>query len=116
MYIVEVAAMRKVVLAGFVFAALLVVGSTGGDAVVAQVPKKPGAAPAPAASGVIEIGEGKDGKFRFFVRDDKDKLLAMSGPPGFATAKDAEEAIKRLKDVVKTAKVTTLKKKTKDEK
>jgi len=103
--------MVKAVLAGFVFAVLLVVGGTGGDAVVAQAPKKPGAAPAPAAAGVIEIGEGKDGKFRFFVRDSEDKLLAMSGPGGFSSTKDAETAIQKLKDVVKTAKVTTLKKK-----
>jgi len=102
--------MVKAILAGFVFAVLLLVCGTGPDAVVAQAPKKPGAA-APPAAGVIEIGEGKDGKFRFFVRDSEEKLLAMSGPGGFPTAKDAETAIQRLKDVVKTAKVTTLKKK-----
>ncbi|MGD9713071.1 MAG: hypothetical protein AB7V46_13510 [Thermomicrobiales bacterium] len=38
-------------------------------------------------AGVIEIGEGKDGKFRFFVRNGDGKLLAMSGPGGFASKK-----------------------------
>jgi hypothetical protein len=60
--------------------------------------------------GAIEIAEGKDGKFRFFVRDDEGKLLAMSSPGGFASVKDAQKAIDELKDVIKTAKVTVAKK------
>lgn len=63
------------------------------------------------AAGVIEIGEGKDGKFRFFVRDEDGKLLAMSGPGGFASEKEARAAIDSLKEVVAKAKVTTLAKK-----
>ena len=59
--------------------------------------------------GVIEVAEGKDGKFRFFVRNADGKLLAMSSPSGFASEKDAKEAINDLKDVIRTAKVTTKK-------
>jgi hypothetical protein len=55
---------------------------------------------------VIEVTEGKDGKFRFFVRNAEGKLLAMSSPGGFATAKEAEKAVEDLKDVMRTAKVT----------
>ena len=57
-------------------------------------------------TGVIEVAEGKDGKFRFFVRDADGKLLAMSSPSGFASEKDAKEAINDLKEVIRTAKVT----------
>lgn len=97
--------MRKLMLGVFALAALLLVRNAGSDAVVAQGKK--------GAVGVIEIGEGKDGKFRFFVRNDEGKLLAMSGPGGYATAKDAGEAIEELKEVVAKAKVTMLKKKAK---
>ena len=55
---------------------------------------------------VIEITEGKDGKFRFFVRNAEGKLLAMSSPGGFASEKEASRAIAELKEVVKSAKVT----------
>jgi hypothetical protein len=57
-------------------------------------------------AGVIEITKGKDDKFRFFVRDGEGKLLAMSGPGGFATPKEAEEAIDRMKEVLAKAKVS----------
>ena len=60
-------------------------------------------------SPVIEIGEGRDGKFRFFVRDGEGTLLAMSGR-GFSSAKDAEKAVAELKKVLATAKVVMLKK------
>lgn len=63
--------------------------------------------------GVIEIAQGKDDKFRFFVRDSEGKLLAMSGR-GFETVKDAQKEIDTLKDVIKTAKVSVLKKDAKD--
>src|SRR5262245_46172068 len=55
---------------------------------------------------VIEVSEGRDGKFRFVVRNSEGKLLAMSGPRGFASEKEAEHAIEELKDVLKTARVT----------
>ena len=66
--------------------------------------------------GTIDIGEGKDGKFRFFVRDEAGKLLAMSGGGGFATKDDALKAVEDLREVVaKVTKVGTQpKKKDKD--
>ncbi len=60
-----------------------------------------------AEAGVVEIGEGKDGKFRFSIRDDEGKLLAMSSPSGFASFKEAEEAVSRLKAILPKAKVVT---------
>jgi hypothetical protein len=99
--------MRKLLFGGVVLAGLLLAYGAAPDA-VGQGKKKS----ASSAAGVIEIGEGKDGRFRFAVRDDAGKLLAMSGPRGFETVKDAHTAIDRLKDVVSTAKVT-MKKKTK---
>ncbi|MCC6421404.1 MAG: hypothetical protein IT429_24455 [Gemmataceae bacterium] len=95
--------MRKVLLGGFVLLLLLLVRGAAPEPVEAQA-KKGGAA------GVIEVGEGKDGKFRFFVRDGDGKLLAMSGPGGFASVKEAEAAVDRLKEVVSKAKVAILKK------
>jgi hypothetical protein len=94
--------MRKVL-----FALLLVVAVWGlsfSSPVGAQAKKD---------AATIEIAEGKDGKFRFFVRDDEDKLLAMSSPGGFETEKAAKEAIDHLKAVIGKAKVT-VKKETKD--
>jgi uncharacterized protein YegP (UPF0339 family) len=67
-----------------------------------------------AGAGYIEIGEGKDGKFRFFVRNEDGKLLAMSGGAGFASESDAKKAIEELREVVAKAKVTKAKPKDKD--
>jgi uncharacterized protein YegP (UPF0339 family) len=105
--------MWKVLLSGCVLALWLLVSTAAPQAVVAQG-KKDAKKGAQAAAGVIEIGEGKDGKFRFFVRNAEGKLLAMSSPGGFATAKDAETAIQTLKEVVSKAKVTMAKKGSKD--
>ena len=68
-----------------------------------------------AAAAVIEVNEGKDGKFRFFVRDADDKLLAMSGT-GFATREDAVKAIEKLRDALPTAKIAAPKKEEKKDK
>jgi uncharacterized protein YegP (UPF0339 family) len=67
----------------------------------------------PAGAAAIEIAEGKDGKFRFFVRDAEGKVLAMSSPSGFATAKDAQAAVDQLKAAVAKAKVSVAKPETK---
>ncbi len=101
--------MRTALVGGIVLALLLLALGTAPDAIVAQAKKDD-------KSGVIEIGEGKDGKFRFFIRDGEGKLLAMSSPGGFANAKDAQAAIDQLKVVLSKAKVTTLKKEVKDNK
>jgi uncharacterized protein YegP (UPF0339 family) len=58
----------------------------------------------------IEVSEGKDGKFRFNVRMAKGKLLATSGPTGYASEKDALKAIDDLKEALKTAIVLPTKK------
>jgi uncharacterized protein YegP (UPF0339 family) len=60
---------------------------------------------ASAEQGTIEINEGKDGKFRFNVRDSKGKLLAQSSLAGFASVKEAQAGVDRLKEVIATAKV-----------
>jgi uncharacterized protein YegP (UPF0339 family) len=67
-------------------------------------------------AGTIEINEGKDGKFRFNVRDANGKLLAQSSLAGFASVKDAEAGIDTLKEVISTAKVVTNPKKKAKEK
>jgi hypothetical protein len=99
--------MRKTTFAALVLGALMVAGGTNPDDVVAQAKKEDKAAKVKkdTKAGVIEIAKGKDDKFRFFVRDSEGKLLAMSGPGGFATAKDTETAIDELKEVVAKAKV-----------
>ena len=111
--------MYKAMCGGLVLAALMLARVAAPDPALAQdkkevkdkVVKDKKDVTKPATGGVIEISEGKDEKFRFFVRDAEGKLLAMSGPGGFATAKDAQAAIETLKQVVAKAKVTTLKKK-----
>ena len=105
--------MRRTVLGGLVLGVLiLAAGNVPSDVAVAQGKKddkagkiKAGKPKADARAGVIEVAKGKDDKYRFFVRDGDGKLLAMSGPGGFATAKDAEAAIDHLKAVVESAKV-----------
>jgi uncharacterized protein YegP (UPF0339 family) len=62
------------------------------------------------ASPYIDVTEGKDGKFRFVVRNGEGKLLAMSGPSGYATEKDALKAIEDLKEGVGKAKINPTKK------
>ena len=69
-----------------------------------------------AAAGVIEVNEGKDDKFRFVIRDADGKLLAMSGPTGFATREDAVKAVEKLRDALPTAKIAAPKKEEKKDK
>jgi uncharacterized protein YegP (UPF0339 family) len=56
------------------------------------------------------VNEGKDGKFRFNVPSAEGKLLATSGPTGYADEKTALKAIEDLKMALKTAKVMPTKK------
>ncbi len=69
-----------------------------------------------AKAGVIEVNEGKDEKFRFVIRDADGKLLAMSGPTGFATREDAIKALETLKEALPTAKIAAPKKEEKKDK
>jgi hypothetical protein len=113
--------MRKTMFGGLVLAALFLTVGVRPDPVIAQAAKKDDKAKdkdkkdKKEAKGVIEIAKGKDDKFRFFVRDGEGKLLAMSGPGGFATPKDAEEAIDHMREIVAKAKVH-VKDKDKDDK
>lgn len=69
-----------------------------------------------AKKGKIEIREGKDEKFRFFVYNGDGKLLAMSSPAGYKSAKDAEKGVEEMKDVITgVAKVTMGEKKESDD-
>jgi uncharacterized protein YegP (UPF0339 family) len=68
------------------------------------------------ATGTVEINEGKDGKFRFFIRDGDGELLAMSGPSGFATKAEATKALDTLKEVLPNAKTVAGKPADKDDK
>jgi hypothetical protein len=54
------------------------------------------------AKGTIELLEGKDGKFRFSVRDADGKYVGGSAV-GHATEKEAREAAEDLKKVIATA-------------
>ena len=98
--------MRKISFAGLGLALLVVALHWSSISVQAQskkeTTKKADATPA----ATIEIKEGKDGKFRFTIRDADGKLLAMSSPSGFATSDDAAEAIATLKAAIAKAKVS----------
>src|SRR5262245_55739908 len=111
--------MRKLLFSGLVLTALILAPSLGPDAAFAQSKttkkddhtKKDTKATkedkADSRTAVIEVTKGKDDKFRFFVRDGDGKLLAMSSPGGFATEKEAEAAVERLKDLIGKAKVVS---------
>jgi uncharacterized protein YegP (UPF0339 family) len=98
--------MRQLLVCLALLAGFMTVCSVPDTAVVAQEKKA-------AKDPYIEVSEGKDGKFRFNVRSTEGKLLAMSGPTGYATEKDAHKAIEDLKTALKTAKVMPTKKSTK---
>lgn len=92
----------------------------GGTAAVTVAPaqdkgkppaKKDDAKKGKKGTGTVEVNEGKDGKFRFVVRNADGKLLAMSGPTGFVEKADAVAALDELKAVLETAKVESGKKK-----
>jgi len=102
--------MRKLLVCVLLIAGIVAFSSWTNPPTLAQATKKEKDKDTKkAASGVIEVAEGKDGRFRFFVRDGDGKLLAMSSPGGFASEKDAKETINDLKDVIRTAKITTKK-------
>ena len=65
-------------------------------------------AKAPAKAGTVEVKEGKDGKFRFSVRDAEGEYLAGSG--AFATKEEAVKGIDTLKEVLAKATVVAPKK------
>jgi hypothetical protein len=100
--------MRRLSLCIILITVMATVGTLQHPAAQGQDTKKTG------MTAVIEIREGKDGKFRFFVLDGEDKLLAMSSPGGFATEKEARAGVDTLKQAISRAKVVV--KGAKDEK
>lgn len=87
--------MRKLLAALFLMGTITLIGSGTAES-LAQGKKAGG------GKGTIELSEGKDGKFRFSVRDADGKYLAGS-PVGHATEKEAKDAAEELKRVVGTA-------------
>jgi uncharacterized protein YegP (UPF0339 family) len=96
--------MRQTIVCLFLLAGLTGFCLVSERAVVAQGAKE-------AKAPYIEVSEGKDSKFRFTVRSGEGKLLAMSGPTGYATEKDALKAVEDLKTAMTKAKVMPTKKK-----
>ena len=84
-------------------ASLVVFGVTEAPPSAAQGTKKEVKKDNKAGGGTVEIAEGKDGKFRFSVRNAEGKYLGGSGPVGFASQDDAKAAIDDLKKVLATA-------------
>ena len=58
-------------------------------------------------SGIVEMNEGKDGKFRLVIRDSDEKYLATSA--AFATKDDALTGLEALKAALENPKMTTKK-------
>lgn len=59
-----------------------------------------------AVKGSVVIKPGKDGKFRFFVRDEDDKSL-MQSSTGYATEDDAKKMLETVKAILAASKVTS---------
>ena len=55
--------------------------------------------------GIVRIGEGKDGKFRFSIYNAEGDFLAMSGANSFATKEEALKGLEELKAALKETKV-----------
>jgi uncharacterized protein YegP (UPF0339 family) len=55
-------------------------------------------------TGIVEVNEGKDGKFRLVIRDNDEKFLATSA--AFATKAEAEKGIERIQEALENPKVT----------
>lgn len=66
--------------------------------------------------GAIELQEGTDGKFRFYVRNAEGKLIASSPVSGFATEKDAKAALDELKGMLGKPKFVKTKKEKEEDK
>ena len=62
-----------------------------------------------AGGATIEISEGRDGKFRFTVRNSDGKFLANSGANAFPSEKEALKGAEEFKSVVGSAKISVSK-------
>lgn len=81
---VDVVVMSNLWASRFMVAVLMLIHGRATDAVSCSAEGQ--GVKKPTVAGVIELGEGKDGKFRFFVRAGEGKLLAMSSPGGIRQA------------------------------
>ncbi len=107
-------AVPKLARAAFLMVALAGLSASALSVSHAQTKDKD-AAKKTAKKGRIEIREGKDEKFRYFVYNGDGKTLAMS-TVGYKSAKDAEKAVEEMKDVVAgVSKVTMGEKKEADD-
>jgi uncharacterized protein YegP (UPF0339 family) len=99
--------MQKYIAVVLLTAGMLVAGTAINPTASAQAKKDKGSKVESKGVGYIEIGKGKDSKYRFTVHNADGKFLALSGP--FATEKEIRDAIEAFRKVVATAKVTTKK-------
>ena len=99
--------MRKFLALMTLAAALLVVSAPTNHTAIAQGTKKDKDKTTAKGVGHIEIGKGKDDKYRFSVRNAEGKFLA--GSTAYATEKEIHEAIEAFRKVVAGAKVSTKK-------
>ena len=97
--------MRKFLALVTLTAALLVASSSTNHTVIAQGTKKDKDKTTTKGVGHIEIGKGKDDKYRFGVRDADGKYLGGSTTP-HETEKECRDAIEVFKKVVAGATVT----------
>jgi uncharacterized protein YegP (UPF0339 family) len=97
--------MRKYLAAAVLSAGMLVASTATNPIIFAQGAKDKKTKVEPTSGGHIEIGKGKDGKYRFTVRDADEKYLGGS-TVGHATEKECREAIETFKKVVAGAKVS----------
>jgi len=100
--------MKKLLCGLTLFAGMAGLVSTSALPVAPAQDKKGEAKKAAAKPGVIEVNEGKDGKFRFTVRDSEEKFLAQSG--AFEKREDAIKGIETLKEALAKATIAPAKK------
>ncbi len=74
---------------------------------VADAQDKSGKKKAGKTTGIVEVNEGKDGKFRLVIRDNDEKFLATSA--AFATHDEAVKGVDRLREALENPRITTKK-------
>jgi len=81
----------------------------GGAGTVTAVQKEKGKDAKAAKGGAVEVYEDKAGEYRFRIKDDEGKVVAMS-TKGYDKREDAHKALEFVKHALNTAKVTDIKK------
>ncbi len=111
--------MRKLVACALMLALMIGFTSMSSSPLFAQekkTTKKDTKKDKPTETGTIEITEGKDGKFRFNIRNADGKYLGGSGLVGYNSEKEVRAAIEEMKNILATAVIVKGKAKTKDSK